>query len=504
MENLLKPSRFDTLPDSPSAAKEWLHWLATYNHFVEEAQLDDKKKLKVLVNYLSSSVYDFISECTSFKSALKVLSDLYVKPTNEIFARYLLSSREQLANESVDQYLQILKTLSKDCNFKAVSAAQNREDCVRDAFVKGLVSSDIRQKLLENSILSLDEAAAKARAIESSVKQSQIYCSHSSNMSEPVFSSTQNSNHNAKEIAPVSALQTRKCYFCGSTRLHPRIECPARDSVCSLCKKRGHFPKVCLSRGKRQISSAHEFDEDDPCVATILAASPAALAKAVVPARIGGVQAHCLIDTEVTTFLHNRGTATSHSTPYHPHGNGQIEKFNCTIWRAVCLNLKTKGLSTSQWETVLGDSLHSIRSLLCTATNATPHERMFIHQRRSTSGCALPTWLASPGTVLLRKHVRASKYDPAVEQVELVEANPHYALVRFADGRESNVALQDLAPAGDLNLFNQPETGDTENEPSDTGPPPSQQSTARPPQTGWAEASWGQTALTAQSGTQSH
>ncbi|CAB0020558.1 unnamed protein product [Nesidiocoris tenuis] len=237
MENLLKPSRFDTLPDAPSAAKEWLHWLATYNHFVEEAQLDDKKKLKVLVNYLSSSVYDFISECTSFKSALKVLSDLYVKPTNEIFARYLLSSRKQLANESVDQYLQILKTLSKDCNFKAVTAAQNREDCARDAFVKGLVSSDIRQKLLENSILSLDEAAAKARAIESSVKQSQIYCSHSSNMSEPVFSSTQNSNHNAKEIAPVSALQTRKCYFCGSTRLHPRIECPARDSVCSLCKK---------------------------------------------------------------------------------------------------------------------------------------------------------------------------------------------------------------------------------------------------------------------------
>ncbi|CAB0015636.1 unnamed protein product, partial [Nesidiocoris tenuis] len=264
-----------------------------------------------------------------------------------------------------------------------------------------------------------------------------------------------------------------------------------------------NVPKVCLSRGKRQISSAHEFDEDDPCVATILAASPAALAKAVVPARIGGVQAHCLIDTdlfllfgtpayvhsdrgasflskEVTTFLHNRGTATSHSTPYHPHGNGQIEKFNCTIWRAVCLNLKTKGLSTSQWETVLGDSLHSIRSLLCTATNATPHERMFMHQRRSTNGCALPTWLVSPGTVLLRKHVRASKYDPAVEQVELVEANPHYALVRFADGRESNVALQDLAPAGDLSLFNQPETSDIENEPSDPGPPPSQQSTARP------------------------
>jgi len=39
-----------------------------------------------------------------------------------------------------------------------------------------------------------------------------------------------------------------------------------------------------------------------------------------------------------------------------------------------------------------------------------------------------------------------------VEEVDLVEANPEYALVRYGNGRESNVSLRDLAPVGDRTL----------------------------------------------------
>jgi len=50
---------------------------------------------------------------------------------------------------------------------------------------------------------------------------------------------------------------------------------------------------------------------------------------------------------------------------------------------------------------------------------------------------------------LLKKHVRLSKYDPLVEQVELVHATPHYAHVRFPSGREATVSTRDIAPVGD-------------------------------------------------------
>ena len=56
-------------------------------------------------------------------------------------------------------------------------------------------------------------------------------------------------------------------------------------------------------------------------------------------------------------------------------------------------------------------------------------------------------WLAAPGPVLLRKFNRSTKQDDLVEEVDLVEANPSYAYIPYRDGRESSVALKDLAPS---------------------------------------------------------
>ena len=151
---------------------------------------------------------------------------------------------------------------------------------------------------------------------------------------------------------------------------------------------------------------------------------------------------------ELRNYLHSKGIATSRSTPYHPQGNGLVERYNSTIWKAVSLALKSRNLPITMWEAVLPDALHSIRSLISTATGCTPHERMFNFQRRTSSGMSLPTWLSSPGPVLLRRFNRTSKYDPLVQEVQLLEANPNYAFIRYPDGRESTVSLQDLAPRG--------------------------------------------------------
>lgn len=153
---------------------------------------------------------------------------------------------------------------------------------------------------------------------------------------------------------------------------------------------------------------------------------------------------------ELTDFLHSRGIATSRTTAYNPQGNGQTERYNGVIWKALNLALKSQDLPVTAWEHMLPDTLHSIRSLLCTATNETPHERMFTHQRRSASGSSVPTWLTKPGRVFLRRHVRASKYEPLVEEVELLQAaNPTYAHVRLPDGRETTVSVRHLAPKGE-------------------------------------------------------
>ena len=123
------------------------------------------------------------------------------------------------------------------------------------------------------------------------------------------------------------------------------------------------------------------------------------------------------------------------------------------IWTAIKLALKTKGLGVEHWSTVLPQALHSIRSLLCTATNTTPHERMFHFNRRSCLGSSVPSCLSSPGPVLLKRHVRANKHEPLVDEVELVHAALSYANVRFPGGRETSVSLRDIAPTNERNLY---------------------------------------------------
>ena len=167
------------------------------------------------------------------------------------------------------------------------------------------------------------------------------------------------------------------------------------------------------------------------------------------PGYVHSDRAPDLIGQEVKTFLTQHGVATSRTSPYNPKGNGQCERYNGVIWKTVLLALKSRDLPTSAWQEVLPTALHSIRSLLCTSTNCTPHERMFLHQRRTATGDSIPTWLTKPGPVFLRKHARRSKYEPVVQEVELLEANPEYAHVRFENGRESTVSLRDLAPHGD-------------------------------------------------------
>ena len=150
-------------------------------------------------------------------------------------------------------------------------------------------------------------------------------------------------------------------------------------------------------------------------------------------------QGKSFMSKELKEYLTKRGIATSRSSVYHPTGNSQVERLNGTIWKAIRLSLKSHGLPIQAWEMVIPDALHSTRSLLCTATNTTPHELFFNFPRRTPNGISLPSWLINPGPVLLRKFVKSHTNDDMVEEVELMDVNPMYANIRFPNGRETTV-----------------------------------------------------------------
>ena len=84
----------------------------------------------------------------------------------------MMSKQEPL--QSIDSFMQSLEQISKTCNFEAVTAEVNRKQYVRDAFINGISSSHIRQRLLESNTLTMDEAFQQARSLEQAPTQAAI------------------------------------------------------------------------------------------------------------------------------------------------------------------------------------------------------------------------------------------------------------------------------------------------------------------------------------------
>ena len=78
MEKFLRPERFDAVPNTIGSDKSWLHWKRTFTSFIASvrASNSDIDWLEVLINYVSPSIFEFISECGNYDTAINMLETL--------------------------------------------------------------------------------------------------------------------------------------------------------------------------------------------------------------------------------------------------------------------------------------------------------------------------------------------------------------------------------------------------------------------------------------------
>ena len=185
MDRLLKPQVLSVDPGDPLAFKAYKHWIKTFNAFAEAAQESlrtagqsenapsrEVDKLALLTCYLSPEIYELIEGCETYESAKVVLDRNFLKRKSTTYARHLLLTREQKLNETIGDYARALKLIAKDCEWRAVSAQEFQTELTRDAFITGLSSPTIKQRLLEEDSLTLEEAICKAEILERAQNQS--------------------------------------------------------------------------------------------------------------------------------------------------------------------------------------------------------------------------------------------------------------------------------------------------------------------------------------------
>ena len=245
MHKALRPRAFAADPEVGDSKRQWLDWHKSFTTYVGQIEnVTETNKLNLLINHIDAAVYEYISEAGTYNEEdSQILSDTFAKIPSSIFARYALMSCKQLTGESLDIYLQKLKRLSVDCNYQAVSAQVHKEEAIRNAVIGGIISSNIRQRLLEDNNLTLQAAFDKARSLETAQKNAEMY--HASIPQQtipPKIAKLQSSANDEESTEPAcssgkySAATNENCMFCGNKK-HLRKFCPAKSVTCFKCSK---------------------------------------------------------------------------------------------------------------------------------------------------------------------------------------------------------------------------------------------------------------------------
>ncbi|KRZ96753.1 Retrovirus-related Pol polyprotein from transposon 17.6 [Trichinella sp. T8] len=285
MNKTLSLNKLAIDPTAPDAEKEWKFWLLQFQDFVQLTVDPGIDLLKILRLYLTASTFEYVQDCKTYDDAITKLNEVYVKLQNVIFARYEFISRKQRDSESLEEFVHALQRMSKNCEYKNVTAEQYREEMIRDAFINNMSSNEIRTRLLVLSVISLQEAVNNAVALNSAKENAKLYTK-----SEPIINSVSATDPGI-EMTNTSVATKQECYFCGNRR-HPRVNCPARNTTCNNCGKVGHFAKVCRSASKRT-----EFVSVTSLVGSSSSSTATELENAIVEAKINGTNITAQIDT---------------------------------------------------------------------------------------------------------------------------------------------------------------------------------------------------------------
>ena len=335
MDRSLRPDCLDVNATSDDAPKQFKHWFATFNHYLGALPQDGLNKRAVLFNFVSADVFEYICDCSTFDEATAKLKQLYLKPVNEIYARHLLATRRQRSDESLDEYLQVLRSLSKDCNFKNVDANTYADEAIRDSFIAGILSNSIRQRLLENKVLDLGDIFDQARSLDIAFRNSESYVqqpAYVNSISSPPSATIVEAGTSDQQICASSeASSAKRCWNCGNAR-HSKAVCPARNAVCHNCSKTGHFAKCCKSKSQSGFSASISH----PTLAMVAPSDQVigGLKKATISVVINDAELKALIDSGSSGSFINPSVVSMLSLPLQK-SNLQVSMASANMHAAV-------------------------------------------------------------------------------------------------------------------------------------------------------------------------
>ncbi|XP_039750618.1 uncharacterized protein LOC120626866 [Pararge aegeria] len=195
-------------------------------------------------------------EDKTFDQLVKLVKDHLEPERSEIAERHIFRQRKQQQGEGVKVYLQNLKHLAKTCSFGA-----QLEINLRDQFVSGLISEEMRSRLFAEKNIDYRRAVELALALEAAERHATTACATVAPGARALSDGAFNDD-GLHRVGPVRGSQVagggsgngvagrRACARCGKG--HPG-RCRYRYHSCDLCGQKGHLKAMCEMQKRSEM-----------------------------------------------------------------------------------------------------------------------------------------------------------------------------------------------------------------------------------------------------------
>lgn len=280
--NTKKPDR-PTL-DQGMSETDWLFFIDEWKRYKTQANLSSSSHiLPELRNCCSMelrlALFNFVgSENLANIGEVQLLDHIRkcaVRGKSIAVHRHEFHGLVQPAGQPLHDYVTKLRSKAEQCQFVVTCPNDTCQtkvtfatEMVSDQMLVGCADTDIQGEILAkaSTLSSFDDRYEAMQALELG-KQARDDLSRQP--SHHAVAAKKTAYRKAKETPPTemsdSNFDSSKCFGCGNHlhgknlsehRLNKRSVCPAKDTTCDNCQRKGHFSNLCKSRGRPGASSA--------------------------------------------------------------------------------------------------------------------------------------------------------------------------------------------------------------------------------------------------------